>query len=69
MAARRQGIALGARMLESYFLDEIDNLRLVARQHGLARLDEVLLDAALTACSELHDRRLGQARPSIRADA
>lgn len=49
-------------MLEAFFLTEIDNLRIVARRHGLTRLDELLLDATLTACSELHDQRQAQAR-------
>jgi hypothetical protein len=60
---------LGDKMLESYFLDEIDNLRLVARHHGLKRLDEMLLDAALTACSELHDQRQGPRLATVCADA
>jgi len=43
-------------MLEMFILSEITRLRAIAARNGLSRLDEMLMDAALVACAEIHGR-------------
>lgn len=43
-------------MLEMFILSELTRLRAIAARNGLTRLDEMLMDAALVACSEIHGR-------------
>ena len=43
-------------MLEMFILSELTRLRAIAARNGLTRLDEMLMDAALVACSEIHSR-------------
>jgi hypothetical protein len=55
-------------MLETFILGELKRLRAVAARNGLTRLDEMLMDAALVACSEIQGRaELSAARPRLDA--
>ena len=53
-------------MLEMFILSELTRLRAIAARNGLTRLDEMLMDAALVACSEIHGRADLAAGPAAR---
>ena len=53
-------------MLEMFILSELTRLRAIAARNGLTRLDEMLMDAALVACSEIHGRADLAAAPDSR---